>query len=244
MKFQITKVMASVIALVVSSCFAQNSGDVVVSPEKVERIEVVGKGANGLFSYAKAYGYMTKFAALANKSKIDLAIYLFPNDGVRLKPSEVRINLQGDTVVAKVGLDSDWRLRIPINKAALDEGADFVVNQDLRNFHRPVRIEILPPTQATTPLRYYFDALDEVLTAERKLLTIFMPKKTLIEFEFDAGVKPKAEVLCDGGVVETFAPKEYPDMIAVPLDASWERRNCEVKFSPTVPSHSVPVVGK
>lgn len=247
MQMKLLNKMALVAAVttMVSHSFAQRPSSADSRPpETLERLEVVGSRTVGVFTYAKAYAYLTKFAALPSKSKIDLVVYLRPREGVNIKPSEVKLNIQGDTYLAKVNIRDDWRLRIPMSQAAVDEGADFVINQDIEKFRRPVQIEILAPPQSTVPLRFYFDALDEVLAAERKLMLFFMPLKTTIIFVFTGNVKPRAEVFCEGQTVEVFESEAKSLSVPVTLDQSWKRRECQIKFSPAPPTYSIPVHGK
>jgi len=245
MKFRNPTALCALALFVTQSSLAQPSQQSDGSlTERLERLEVAAKRTDGIFTYAKAYGLLSKFSSLSSRSKIDLALYLRPTGDVRIKPAEVRLNVQGSSYVAKVPIRDDWRLTVPLSQIALDEGADFVMNQDLDRFQRVARVEILKPPQAVMPLSYYFEALDEVASAERKLLFFFAPPKTTIAFVFGDSIKPSVEISCEGRSMETLTPQTTFPSIVVSFDPSWRRRECQIAFSPAIPNYSVPVYGK
>jgi hypothetical protein len=209
-------------------------------PTRLDRLEITSRRSEGAFTYAKAHSLLRKFAKLTNKSSIDLVLYLRPVAGVSINPSDVKLNVQGESYVAKVSIADDWRLSVPLSQEALDENADFVMNQDVEKFQRLARIEIAKPSRTTMPLRYYFDALDEVVAAERRIVSLFSPKKLTVVFVFPKGVNSYAEVACEGSIVDvTNGPSAR-----VVLDPSWQRRDCQITFSPALPTYSIPVHGR
>ncbi|MGL4233390.1 MAG: hypothetical protein ACRCWJ_18635 [Casimicrobium sp.] len=212
-------------------------------PTRLERLEVSAKSVDGVFTYAKAYTLLTDFATLPSTSKIDLALYLRPRESVNLKHSDVKLNVQGETIVSAVEIRNDWRLRIPINRIAFEERADFVMNQDVGKFQREARIEVRNPSTASVSLGYYFEALREVTAAERKLFFRWVPPKTAIVFVFVDAQRPSVEVACEGQRIELFESNGKTNSIAISFDPSWQRRECVATFSPKLPTYSIPVHG-
>jgi|GEM_PF-4319733 len=212
--------------------------------KRLEPVEVTGGRDSTLISYAKAYELLTKFTQLPNRKHLDLAFYFTPVDEDKYTPSALRISLQGETVSQPVAVDDDWRIHVPISDAAAKEGADFVLNQDPSKFRRRVVLQILPPPKNPVPLSYYFDALEEIAAAERKLLFLLMPAKTQLAFVYNAGVRATAEIRCEGSLVERLSVRRNARSIAISLDPSWRRKDCELTFDPIVPRYTIALDGR
>jgi hypothetical protein len=230
--------------LIVSACNAQSTNSTDAGEAKtLEKVEIVAQTNSGVFTYAKAYSLLSKLTELPSTSKIDLALYMRPSVDTRLKPTDVNLKIQGETYSSAVEIQADWRLVVPLSRRAFDEGADFVMNIDSNKFQREARIEIRNPKNTTTSLNYYFDALNEVVAAERKLFFRFAPLKSVIAYNFAAS-NSKVEIECDGQNVDALVPETKSRTIYLSLDPSWQRRSCNITFSPALPTYSVPVNGK
>jgi hypothetical protein len=211
------------------SAHAQTSVD---SPQQVEQIQVSALRDPGMMPYKDAYAYLQKLNATPH-DKIAVRMRIVSNDD-KIPLQDIKIRLQGDKTNRPIPIAEGGLIEIPLEKALLDDNADFISNQKKGVLGVHVNIEVLLPSSGTIRYRYLSEALEQARDMVKGIVPWyvrwFVPNNwNAVNIEFAQVDKATATVMAAKGKQVFAAGKDRT--IKLLLDDYLITENPEVIFS-------------
>lgn len=142
--------------------------------QALESVVVVGTKDPDVAPYKKAFAFIQKFEALAEKDKIYLRFFMQHRDK-GIDPRSVRIVVEGSNTHIPVRVEPDGTIDMPVSQAAADDNADVVTNQKLDTFNYYYGPAIKIPNELTFRYRELMDGMVQSTAAMKKLWSVFFP---------------------------------------------------------------------
>ncbi|MEY4730031.1 MAG: hypothetical protein RL020_1189 [Pseudomonadota bacterium] len=224
---QILTIIIADIFLSVPS-FAQTQ----VAPQQIEKIEVKGLRDPGMMPYKEAYAYLQKINANPH-DKIAVRMRVVPVDK-NLSLRDIKITLQGDKTSRVIPIADDGLIEVPLEKALIEDNAEFISNQKKNSLQVHVNVDVLLPSNGALRYRYLSDALNQARDSVKSIVPWYVrwlvPNSwNAVDIEFAEPGKATAAIMATSGKQVFRADKDK--LIKLLLDDYLITENPEVVFS-------------
>ncbi len=172
------------------------------APQKIEKIEVKGLRDPGMMAYKDAYTYLQKMNASPH-DKIAVRMRIVPQDK-KLPLSDVKITLEGDKTKRLIPIAEDGLIEVPLDKALIDDNAEFLSNQKKDALRLHVTVEVLLPASGPLRYRYLSDALNQARDTVKNIVPWYVrwmvPNNwNAVWIDFAQGASATTTVLASSG---------------------------------------------
>jgi hypothetical protein len=172
------------------------------APQQVEKIEVNAMRDPGMMPYKEAYAYLQKLNATPH-DKIAVRMRIVSNDN-KIPLQDIKIRLQGDKTLRPIPIGEEGLIDIPLEKALIDDNADFISNQKKGVLGVHVNVEVLLPASGTIRYRYLAEALEQARDSVKGMVPWyvrwFVPNNwNAVDVEFEKNTPGTATVLAANG---------------------------------------------
>jgi Protein of unknown function (DUF2987) len=201
-------------------------------PQQVEKVEVSRLRSPDMMPYKDAYEYLQTLNAKPH-DKIAVRMRIAPSDK-KTKLSDIEITLQGDKTNRLIPIAEDGLIEVPLEKALVEDNAEFITNQKKDSLIVEMAIDVLPPVSGPLRYRYLADALVQARDSVKSMIPWYVrwlvPNSwNAVEIEFAEGTAATATVMAAKGQQVFRMSKD--NKIKVLLDDYLISENPEVVFS-------------
>jgi Protein of unknown function (DUF2987) len=225
---QIVTLICSSVCFSVST-FAQTTEAV---PQQIEKIEISGLRSPDMMPYKDAYEYLQKLNQKPH-DKIAVRMRIVPQNK-NLSLHDIKITLRGDKTNRAIPIADDGLIEVPLEKALVDDNAEFVTNQKKNSLQVHVNIDVSLPTNSPLRYRYLSEALVQARDSVKQIVPWYVrwlvPNNwNAVEIEFAEGSAATATVMAVNGKQVFRSGKE--NKIKMLLEDYLISENPEVVFS-------------
>jgi Protein of unknown function (DUF2987) len=166
--------------------------------QRVEKVEVSRLRSPDMMPYKDAYDYLQKLNEKPH-DKIAVRMRIVPNDK-KTTLSDIKITLQGDKTSRSIPIAEDGLIEVPLEKALLDDNAEFITNQKKDSMAVHISIDVLPTANGPLRYRYLAEALVQARDSVKSMIPWYVrwlvPNSwNAVEIEFAEGAAGTATVM-------------------------------------------------